>query len=191
MANVILLHSAYGLRPAVREVAERLRRADHAVQTPDLYRGLLASTIEEAVALRDRFGREELLRRARAAVRRAPPGTVLAGFSMGASLALRVAASDPRFSRLLLFHGVADPPSTLPVPWSIQAHLSEDDPWTPRAEVVAWRDALERLGATVEVHHYRAGHLFTDPELPDHGPRAAAEAWSRAEAFLAAKRTLR
>jgi dienelactone hydrolase len=32
---------------------------------------------------------------------------------------------------------------------------------------------------------YRGGHLFTDPELPDHYPAAAAEAWARAERFLA------
>jgi len=94
MANVILFHSAYGLRPAALEAAEWLRRAGHRVQSPDLYEGLVASTVEDACALRDRFGREEPLRRARAAVYRAPPGTVLAGFSLGASLALRVAAND-------------------------------------------------------------------------------------------------
>jgi dienelactone hydrolase len=185
MASIILFHSAYGLRPGVIEAAERLRRAGHAVQSPDLYEGLVASTVADAFALRDRFGREELLRRARAAVQRAPPGTVLAGFSLGASLALRIAANDSRFVRLLLMHGVTDPPAALPLPWSIQAHLSEDDPWAPRSEVAAWRRALERIGATIELHHYRAGHLFTDPDLPDHDPRAAAAAWSRAESFLA------
>lgn len=185
MANIILFHSAYGLRPGVLAAAERLRGAGHTVQSPDLYDGMVVSTVEDAVVLRDRFGREELLRRARAAVQRAPPGTVLAGFSLGASLALRIAANDSRFVRLLLLHGVADPPPALPLPWSIQAHLSEDDPWAPRSEIAAWRRALQRLGATIELYHYRADHLFTDPDLPDHDPRAAAAAWSRAESFLA------
>ena len=186
MAHIVLFHSAYGLRPAVLDAAARLRRAGHRVVSPDLYEGLVAATLEEAIALRDRFGREELLRRAQAAVQQAPPGTVLAGLSLGASLALRVAARDPRFVRLLLLHGVTDPPEALPAPWRVQVHLSEEDPWAPPAEVAGWRLALERLGAAVELHHYRAGHLFTDPELPDHEPRAAAAAWSRAESFLAA-----
>lgn len=185
MANIVLFHSAYGLRPAVLAAAERLRGAGHRVQAPDLYDGLVASTVEDACALRDRLGREELLRRGRAAVHHASSGTVLAGLSLGASLALRVAASDARFTRLLLLHGVTDPPAALPAPWFVQAHLSEDDPWAPRSEVAGWRLALERLGATIELHHYRAGHLFTDPDLPDYDPRVAAAAWSRAESFLA------
>ncbi len=39
MACVVLLHSAYGLRPAVLDAADRLRRAGHQVDTPDLYDG--------------------------------------------------------------------------------------------------------------------------------------------------------
>jgi len=111
---------------------------------------------------------------------------VLAGLSLGASLAQRIAQLDARFSRLLLLHGLAEPPGSLPSPWRIQAHLSEDDPWAPAAEVQAWRARLEALGAQVELHRYRGGHLFTDPGLPDYDAIAAAVAWARASAFLGA-----
>jgi len=185
VADILLFHSAYGLRPAVLEAAERLRRAGHRVETPDLYRGAIASTLEVALALRDRIGRPALLEQARACAARARPDTVLAGFSMGAALAQRVAARDSRFSRLLLFHGVAELPPKLPARWQVQAHLAEADPLEPREEVVAWRDALRALGAAVDLHFYRGGHLFTDPGLPDHDAASDAEAWARAGRFLA------
>lgn len=185
MADVILFHSAYGLRPAVLAAGERLRRSGHRVWAPDLYAGAVAATLEDALALRDRIGRGELLRRARECVAGAGAGTVLAGFSLGAALAQRVAARDGRFSRLLLFHGVAEPPPGLPVRWQVQAHLAAQDPQEPLAEVLAWRDALRSLGAAVDLHLHGGGHLFTDPGLPDHHPRSEAAAWAQAGRFLA------
>ncbi len=185
MSDIFLFHSAYGLRPAVRAAAGRLRGLGHRVETPDLYGGQVAGTLQEALALRDRVGRDQLLSLAQVGVASAPPGTVLAGYSMGASLALRLATQDARFSRLLLFHGLAEPPAALPARWQVQAHLAADDPWEPRAGALAWRTALEAMGAQVELHFYRGGHLFTDPDLPDHEPAAAAEAWARTERFLA------
>jgi dienelactone hydrolase len=185
MSDLVIFHSAYGLRPALRRSAERLRGLGHRVETPDLYDGQVADSLERALALRDGIGRDQLLRRAQASVAAAPAGTVLAGLSLGAALALRIAARDARFSRLLLFHGVAEPPGALPSRWQVQAHLAEADEWAPPAEVGAWRAALEALGATVDLHLYGGGHLFTDPGLPDHQAGAAAQAWERAERFLA------
>ena len=44
MAQVVLFHSAYGLRQAEAGAAARLRAAGHDVITPDLYGGQTAST---------------------------------------------------------------------------------------------------------------------------------------------------
>lgn len=137
------------------------------------------------MALRDRIGRERLLRLAQEHLADAREGTVLGGLSMGASLAHRIAARDARFSRLLLLHGLAELPTMLPTRWQVQAHLAEEDAWESRAGALAWRTALEALGAQVELHFYPGGHLFTDPGLPDHAPVASAQAWARAARFLA------
>jgi len=185
MADVVLFHSAYGLRPAVRTLARAWRREGHHVTTPDLYDGKTAATLDAALSLRDAIGRDELLRRARASVARARPGTILAGLSLGASMAQRVAASDERFSRLLLLHGIAEVPTRLPVPWTVEAHVAEGDRWAPPEELESWRRALTELGARVEVSVYTGGHLFTDTELPDHDPVSAARVRARALLFLA------
>ena len=45
---------------------------------------------------------------------------------------------------------------------------------------------MRRAGADVEVHRYRgAGHVYTDPELPDWDEEAAERTWSTALSFLA------
>ncbi|MCA9550444.1 MAG: dienelactone hydrolase family protein [Myxococcales bacterium] len=185
MAEIVLFHSAYGLRPAVQDAAERLRQTGHHVTVPDLYRGATAATLEEALAIRDRIGREVLLDRARAAAAAAPNDSVLAGFSLGAALAQRVANTDPRFVRLLLFHDFAELGAQSPK-WWVQAHFAVGDPFTPKDEIDPWRASLEARGSEVEVAFHRGGHLFTDPGLPDHDAASAATAWEMAERFLRA-----
>lgn len=50
MAQIVLFHSAYGLRPAVHAAAERLRGAGHTVHTPDLFDGRTFDDIEAGLA---------------------------------------------------------------------------------------------------------------------------------------------
>ncbi len=89
MAHVALFHSVYGRRPAVLAAADRLRAAGHTVTAPDLYGGRLAATAEAGFALCDQVGWQTIMRRARQALAGWPPETVLAGLSMGASVAWR------------------------------------------------------------------------------------------------------
>ena len=87
IALVVLFHSVYGLRPVELDVAERLRAEGHSVITPDLYAGQVADTIEDGFALADRVGWQTITGRARAAVDELAGAVVLAGISMGASVA--------------------------------------------------------------------------------------------------------
>ncbi|MGV9810010.1 hypothetical protein [Micromonospora chersina] len=68
MAHILLLHSVFGLRPAVLAAADRLRAAGHRVATPDLYEVPAAETVEAGFALFEKIGRDTVLDRARAAV---------------------------------------------------------------------------------------------------------------------------
>jgi dienelactone hydrolase len=184
MANIVLFHSAYGLRPAVHAAADRLRAAGHSVTTPDLYAGRTADHITAALALRDEIGAPTLRSRAADAVADMPPGTVLAGFSLGASYAQRVGAADPRVAGLLLLHGTGGEPSALTPGLPVQLHVAAGDEFEPADEVAAWYAGLTRLGASVEVFEYTGGHLYTDPDLPDFDAGSAGLTWSRAEQFL-------
>ncbi|WP_280699904.1 dienelactone hydrolase family protein [Kitasatospora sp. GP82] len=189
VAQIVLFHSAYGLRPAVTAAAERLRAAGHVVHTPDLYEGRLFDSVEAGMAYKEEVGSDELLRRAVGAV--APlltPGErlVYAGFSLGGALAQNLALADEHAKGLLLFHGTSDIRDEAQTEAPVQLHVAEPDPFESEDWLNAWYLRMLKAGADVEVHRYRgAGHLFTDPELPDYDAEAAERTWAVALAFLA------
>ena len=185
-ATIVLFHSAYGLRPAVHTAADRLRAAGHEVHVPDLYDGRTADDIEEGLRIREEIGRDELLRRAVAAA--APysaSGLVYAGFSLGGSVAQTLALGDEKARGLLLLHGTSDLAEDAATGIPVQLHVAEPDPFESEDWLNAWYLGMRRAGADVEVHRYRgAGHVYTDPDLPDWDEEAAARTWAVALDFL-------
>ncbi|MFF2544278.1 dienelactone hydrolase family protein [Kitasatospora sp. NPDC058063] len=188
VAQIVLFHSAYGLRPAVSAAAERLRAAGHTVHTPDLFDGRTFESVEEAQEFQEELGgRDELLRRAvTAAAPVSEGGLVYAGFSLGGAVAQNLALADEKARGLLLLHGTSDLREDAATEIPVQLHIAEPDPFEPEDWLNAWYLRMRRAGAEVEVHRYRgAGHLFTDPELPDYDEEAAERAWAASLDFLA------
>ncbi|MGV9856472.1 dienelactone hydrolase family protein [Streptomyces sp. NPDC003442] len=187
-STIVLFHSAYGLRPAVHEAADRLRAAGHEVVVPDLYEGETAETVEDGMVIKERIGRDELLKRAiTAAAPYSDRGLVYAGFSLGGSLAQNLALADDKARGLLLLHGtsdIADDAAADDLP--VQLHVADPDPFEPHDWLNAWYLRMRRAGADVEVFRYGgAGHIFTDPELPDYDKEAAEATWRVALGFVA------
>ncbi|MFJ1790427.1 dienelactone hydrolase family protein [Kitasatospora griseola] len=189
VAEIVLFHSAYGLRPAVHRAADRLREAGHTVHTPDLYEGRTFDEAEEGMAYRDEVGNDELLRRAVTAVAPLLPaehGLVYAGFSLGGSLAQNLALADEQARGLLLLHGTSDLREDAATGIAVQLHVAEPDAYESEDWLNTWYLQMARAGADVEVHRYRgAGHLYTDAELPDYDAEAEARTWAAALDFLA------
>jgi len=67
MAEIVLFHSALGLRPGVTAAADRLRAAGHKVHTPDYYEGEVFDDLDEGLRKCDALGYQEIARRAREA----------------------------------------------------------------------------------------------------------------------------
>ncbi|MFB9365403.1 dienelactone hydrolase family protein [Kitasatospora sp. NPDC001664] len=189
MAQIVLFHSVYGLRPAVHRAAERLRAAGHEVHTPDFFEGRTFEDVEEAMAYKEELGSEELLRRAVTAV--APllvpdARLVYAGYSLGAALAQNLALADEKALGLLLLHGTSDIREDAATSLPVQLHVAEPDAFEPEDWLNAWYLNMTKAGADVEIHRYRgAGHLYTDAELPDYDAEAAERTWAVALDFLA------
>ncbi|MGP4042731.1 dienelactone hydrolase family protein [Streptomyces sp. 2A115] len=185
--NIMLFHSTYGLRPAVRDAADRLRAAGHEVWTPDLFEGRTFETVEEGMAFKDEIGKDELLKRAiLAAAPYSERELVYAGFSFGAAIAQTLALGDDKARGLLLLHGTSDIAQSVSVDeLPVQLHVAEPDAFEPDDWLSAWYLQMGKAGADVEVYRYvGAGHLYTDPGLPDYDEEAAEATWRVALGFL-------
>ncbi|WP_018654231.1 dienelactone hydrolase family protein [Actinomadura flavalba] len=186
MASILLFHSTYGLRPAVHGAADRLRERGHTVHVPDLFDGRVVDAAEEGAAIREEIGRDELLRRAvAAAAPHSGDGLVYAGFSLGGALAQNLALADAKARGLLLMHGTSDIADDASTEIPVQLHVADPDTFEPDDWQNAWYLRMRRAGADVEIYRYRgAGHLFTDPDLPDYDAEASERAWSVALDFV-------
>ncbi|NGO11090.1 dienelactone hydrolase [Streptomyces sp. HC44] len=190
--DIMLFHSTFGLRQAVRDAADRLRAAGHEVWTPDLFEGRTFETVEEGMAFRDEIGKDELLKRAiLAAAPYSERGLVYAGFSFGAATAQTLALGDDKARGLLLLHGTSDIAENASVDQlPVQLHVAEPDPFEPDDWLTAWYLRMGKAGADVEVYRYAgAGHIYTDPSLPDYDEEAAEATWRVALGFLDSLRT--
>ncbi|MEV7235112.1 dienelactone hydrolase family protein [Streptomyces sp. NPDC051020] len=186
--NIMLFHSTYGLRPAVHAAAARLRGAGHEVHVPDLFDGHTFETVEEGMAFKDELGKDELLKRAvLAAAPYSERGLVYAGFSLGAATAQTLALGDEKARGLLLLHGTSDIAENAEVDeLPVQLHVADPDPFETGDWLNSWYLQMQRTGADVEIYRYPgAGHLFTDPDLPDYDAASADLTWKVALGFLA------
>jgi dienelactone hydrolase len=190
MVDIVLFHSALGLRPGVGAAADVLRAAGHRVTTPDYYDGEVFDDLDAGIVKRDALGYPEIMRRGLAAVAGLPHDLVVAGFSLGTGPAETVALRRPGVRAAVLLHGVLPVAefggqAVWPAGVGVQVHRMARDPWVDDDEVLALTADVERAGATLEDFTYEGdGHLFADPDLPGYDPAATALMWERVVGFL-------
>ena len=167
MAEILLLHSALGLREAVREYADLLRAGGHVVRTPDFYDGRVFDDQTAGIAYRDEVGGRTLLARVSDQLADLPDDAVLAGFSLGAAFAQHLSAARPAARASILLHAVGPVRGDWPG-MPVQVHRYASDPIIEDADVQALSDAVRASGASFEdVVVPGRGHLFTDLATPD------------------------
>jgi dienelactone hydrolase len=190
MDEILLFHSAQGLRPGVRAAADILRAAGHSVRTPDYYDGEVFDTLHEGIAKRDRLGIEEIRRRILAIGDELEWPTVFMGFSLGAYAAQLLAAHHPFARGAVLIHGGGPVEAVTGDKWPswvpVQVHHAVEDPWIDPAEIAALGEEVVAAGSVFGLHTYPGdAHLFADPDLPGYDPDSAALLWRRVVGFLA------
>lgn len=185
--EVVVFHSALGLRPAIQNFADRLSDAGHVVHTPDVFDGEVFDDLEDGMRKRDAIGIPALIARAQAAVAEFPSRLLFIGFSMGTGAAEFLAATRPGAQGVILMHGALAPAQIgvdrWPVP--VQLHYARNDPLVDVEQVQALEASARRADVPAEVYMYdHVGHLFEDPGLAGYEPLAAQVMLDRVLAFL-------
>jgi len=188
MADIALFHSVLGMRPGMRDAADRLRSQGHDVLAVDQYDGRVFDDYTAAAAFVDQVGFPELMSRAAAAVQTLPDGFLCVGFSNGAGIAEYVATQRPVSGVVLgsgalplQMIGVDAWPARVPA----QIHYTTGDPFRQEGWAESVAGAVITAGGLVESFDYPGeGHLFTDASLPDEYEQDSAELfWQRVYAF--------
>lgn len=191
--GVLVLHAWWGLNDTMKEACERLADEGFVAFAPDLYKGRLATTVEEAKILSSQLDDQQATGDiadavdflwARADVDDRGLGVI--GFSLGAYYALQLSAEDPdRVRAVVLFYGTgsADFSRSKAV---YQGHYAETDPYEPAEDVDWLESALKSAGRPVTFYRYEGvGHWFFESDRADaYNEPAAGLAWERAVAFL-------
>jgi carboxymethylenebutenolidase len=192
---VLVLPACWGLNGFMRRFCDRLAGDGFAALALDLYGdGQVATTIEEAAALRDSMDDEAALDRIGGALDflRMRPGVSLErggvgviGFSLGAFWALCL---KEHVGAIVAFYGLSDPQSFC-AEAPVLGHFAEQDEWEPVEAVRAFEAALTAAGKQIEVHVYPGTrHWFFEEDRPEYDEGAAQAAYARTIAFLRARR---
>jgi carboxymethylenebutenolidase len=191
--GIVVIQEWWGLNEQIKGTADRLAAAGYVALVPDLYRGKVATTADEA---NHRMGELNFMDAAEQDVRGAAlhlkaegcAAVGVVGFCMGGALTIIAAMKVPEMDAGVCFYGV--PPEaagdlgTIRIP--LQCHFAEDDDWCTPAVVDAFERRLRAGGVAHELYRYDAKHAFMNekrPEVYDAG--AAAVAWDRALQFFA------
>jgi carboxymethylenebutenolidase len=202
-AGVLLIMDAYGLRPRIEEMADRIAERGYAVLAPNVFyragrapvlpfpdmtseeargeffkdvRPLMAELTPERMAADGAAYLDELAKVAEEPV-------AITGYCMGARLAWRIAAAHPeRVAALAGFHGgglaTDDPESPHRSAGKLRAEVyfghADQDPSNTAEQIAALDAALEDAGVTHQAEVYAgARHGYTMADTPAYDEQAA------------------
>ena len=192
--GVLVLHAWWGLNDTFKSVCDRLAEAGYTAFAPDLFKGRIAKTVDEAQEL-VQIVEGEWSEHVEAAASEAVDFLVrqsrnqrigVIGFSFGAAWASVLAAIRPaNVAAVVLFYGAYAPDLT-PATAAFLGHFAENDPYEPREGMEKLQAALKAVGRPATFYTYEGTtHWFFEPDRPDaYNPQAAQVAWERTLAFL-------
>ena len=191
MAEVLLFHHAQGQTAGFLAFADELRRAGHAVHTPDLYDGHTFGSLDDGVGHARKTGFDDILDRGVRAADDLPSRLVYAGFSLGVMPAQKLAQTRAGARGALLFEAclpTAEFGSAWPADVPVQIHGMDADPFFAGEGDIDAARALVESAEHAELFLYPGDqHLFADASLPGYDPDAAALLTNRVLDFLATR----
>ncbi len=191
--GVLLLHAWWGLKPFFKQVCDQIAEQGFTVLAPDLYKGKIATTIDEAKSLREIFESksenkimEDTVIAAKNHLMSLRAGKLIGamGFSMGAAWAIETMAKEPNVAATVLFYGAYSPDFSK-AKSKVIGHFSDNDEWEPMDGVQTMKQDMKNAGLDVTLHIYPGvHHWFMESDRPEYDPESAKLAWDRTFKFL-------
>jgi carboxymethylenebutenolidase len=191
---LVVIHEWWGLNPQIRGMADQLAREGYLSLAVDLYRGKQTDNPEQAHELMRGLPDDRALRDLAASfayLKTSPEvnpdriGSI--GWCMGGGYSIKLAVAEPTLAACAVYYGPlpTEPESLAAIQAPVLGFFGDKDEGIPEASVLAFDDAMRKLGRPVEVHVYRnAGHAFANPEGKNFHREAAADAWGKLKAFF-------
>jgi carboxymethylenebutenolidase len=197
---LVVIHEWWGLRPWVKEEAEKFAAEGYVALAVDLYRGQSTDLPAEARKLVQALPRDRALRDLEAAFaylasrHDVEPGRIGAvGWCFGGGWALRLAIHQPKLAACAVNYGElpTDTASIEAIRCPVLGNFAALDRGITPEKVHAFQAAMQKAGKSIDVKIYpEANHAFENPHNKSgYRPQAAADAWQRMLAFF--QQTLR
>lgn len=191
--SVVLIHEWWGLNDQIKAVATELSNLGFMALAVDLYKGGVADTREDAMALMQAVNEDEAndtltgwinwLRRHQQS--NGKVGTM--GWCFGGAWSLNASIETPVDATIIYYGNVTRTPEQLSrLQGPVLGHFGTLDKSIDEAMVGGFERAMAEAGKAeqLEVHWYVADHAFANPTGARYDADDAALAWSRSVSFL-------
>jgi carboxymethylenebutenolidase len=188
---VLVIQEWWGLNDHIKDIANRYAAEGFIAIAPDLYRGKVATSPDEASKMMNALQIEDGLDMISNAVAKAGEALDLShfgitGYCMGGTFALRAACELEGFSAAAPFYGDIPEEATLSKLKTPTIFISGTrDQWINPEKVAGLEDVVERYELPLNSVKYDADHAFfndTRPEVYDES--AARDAWALVVGFF-------
>jgi carboxymethylenebutenolidase len=193
---IIAIHEYWGLNDWVKEQAQKFAAQGYVVLAPDLYRGKVATTPDDAHILMRGLPDDRGLRDLEAAysflssrpdVDAGKIGSI--GWCMGGGWSLKLAVDQPKLAACVVNYGMlpTDPATIAKIKAPVLGNFGADDQGIPPSTVNAFESSMKADGKVTDIKIYTgAGHAFQNPNNKNgYRPEATADANKRITAFFA------
>ena len=190
-AGVVVLHAWWGLDDDVIAYADRLVDAGFAVLAPDMFRGQVATTPDDAERLSQEgdagiAGDVAWAAMDRLAEELGPDAPIaVLGWSFGAADAIWAPSVRERAMATVAYYGTYTDSFIAEASAPLLGHFAETDPFTSEDDIRELEEAYRTAGRDITIHRYPGtGHWFAEPSRPEYRADAAELAFERTVDWL-------
>ena len=170
---IVVIQEWWGLTEQICSVADRFARAGITALAPDLFKGRIAASEDEAshmmTGLDFADATHQDVRGAAWRLKSQGLKVAVTGFCMGGALTVAAAVHVPEVEAAVCYYGM--PPKEFADPAKIripfQGHFANDDGWVTPAVVDDLEATLKKTGVKFEIYRYDAKHAFCNERRPE------------------------